>query len=232
MATLLAEDGFTGAPAITVEDAADAWGTLGTRWTILDNYIKPYPVCRWAHAALDALGDVIATNGLSAADIATVEVETFAEAAALFPDMPTTSSQAQYSLRFALASIAMAGQVGPEQIMGEALSDPKVAAFLPKITVREVSRFSNAFPAHRMSAVTVTTRDGRSLASGDTHASGGPEAPMPLDAVEAKFHRMAGPLPGPRRAAIWALRRRLLAPATRLSELLHLIHDAPAIAHG
>jgi 2-methylcitrate dehydratase PrpD len=57
MAVLLAEDGFTGAPAITVEeDAPPYWADLGQRWTVTENYIKPYPICRWAHAALDATG--------------------------------------------------------------------------------------------------------------------------------------------------------------------------------
>ncbi|HAC80187.1 MAG TPA: 2-methylcitrate dehydratase, partial [Deltaproteobacteria bacterium] len=54
MAALMAKDGFTGAPAITVEneDAAQFWADLGEVWTIEQNYIKPYPICRWAHAAL------------------------------------------------------------------------------------------------------------------------------------------------------------------------------------
>jgi 2-methylcitrate dehydratase PrpD len=88
MAVLLAEDGFTGAPAITVEDAPQHWADLGQRWTITENYIKPYPICRWAHAALDATGGLMEAHGLTAPDIAKVEVRTFAEAAALFPAFP------------------------------------------------------------------------------------------------------------------------------------------------
>ena len=227
MAVLLAEDGFTGAPAVTVEDVTEAWADLGSRWTILENYIKPYPICRWAHASLDALGAVMAGHGLGAGDIAQVEVGTFAEAAALFPDMPATSSQAQYSLRFALASLAVKGQVGPSEIMGDALRDPEVAAVLPRIEVREIARHSAAFPAHRISDVTVVTADGRRLASGDVHASGGPEAPMGMAAVEAKFHRMAVPLAARRRQAIWALRGRLTDPEVPFSDLLNLLHPAP-----
>ena len=51
-AALLAQRGFAGAPALTVEDPAVAehWQDLGRFWTIEKNYIKPYPVCRWAHA--------------------------------------------------------------------------------------------------------------------------------------------------------------------------------------
>ena len=54
-ATLLAQRGFQGAPAMTVEapEVAQYWRDLDQTWTVGLNYIKPYPVCRWAHAALD-----------------------------------------------------------------------------------------------------------------------------------------------------------------------------------
>ena len=46
--TILAERGFTGAPAITVEaeDAASFWFDLGSRWITQVQYVKPYPICR------------------------------------------------------------------------------------------------------------------------------------------------------------------------------------------
>jgi 2-methylcitrate dehydratase PrpD len=44
MAALLAADGFTGAPAITVERVPDVWHDLGTRWRIREQYFKAYPV--------------------------------------------------------------------------------------------------------------------------------------------------------------------------------------------
>jgi 2-methylcitrate dehydratase PrpD len=55
-AALLARDGFTGAPALTVEaeDARAFWGDLGTRWRIREQYFKAYPVCRWAQPAVEA----------------------------------------------------------------------------------------------------------------------------------------------------------------------------------
>jgi Uncharacterized protein involved in propionate catabolism len=100
MAALMAMNGFTGAFAITVEneDAAQFWGDLGEVWTIEQNYIKPYPICRWAHAALDALSELMRAHRFHADDVTSINVNTFAESAALFPGMPATTSQAQYSL--------------------------------------------------------------------------------------------------------------------------------------
>ncbi|XXK35131.1 MmgE/PrpD family protein [Rhodobacteraceae bacterium nBUS_22] len=225
MAALMAKDGFTGAPAITVEneDAAQFWADLGEVWTIEQNYIKPYPICRWAHAALDALSGLMRAHGFHADDVANIKVNTFAESAALFPGMPATTSQAQYSLPFALATMLVHGRIGPDEITGAGLSDPQVAALLPRISVHEAVRHSERFPKGRWSDVTVELKDGRRLASGDVSARGGSEAPMGMHEVEAKFHIMASALPEPRRRAIWEMREQLMQPEAKFEELARLV---------
>ena len=224
-AALLAQDGFTGAPAITSEDdeVKEYWSDLGEVWTVEQNYIKPYPICRWAHAALDALTGLMRNHGFSASDVAHIDVNTFAEAAALFPDMPATTSQAQYSLRFSLAVLLVHGRIGPDDISGAALNDPKVADVLSRISVHEDARHSSRFPAGRWSDVVVRLNDGTRLASGDVHARGGPEAPMDMSEVEAKFRMMAAKLPQSRISALWDMRERLILPETKFSELAQLV---------
>ncbi|MDA8586995.1 MmgE/PrpD family protein [Rhodobacteraceae bacterium] len=228
MAVLLAEDGFDGAPAITIEAAevAHHWQDLGARWTVEENYIKPYPVCRWAHAAIDALGLLIDTHDLRADTVARINVNTFKEAAALFPTMPATTSQAQYSLQFALGARLVHGRVGPDEVAGDALADTRIATVLNKITVTEEPRHSKRFPINRWSDVTVHTTDGRVLASGDVEAKGGQEVPMSLTEIETKFHTMAAALSEARRSKIWAMRDRMMDPDTPFSDLLALIHPS------
>lgn len=228
MAALLAMGGFAGAPAITIEadEVKDYWSDLGRVWTIESNYIKPYPVCRWAHAALDALSGLMRDHGVSKGDVARIEVNTFAEAAALFPDMPTTTSQAQYSLSFVIASMLVNGRIGPEEISGGALSDPRVAEVLARVTVREEARHSKRFPAGRWSDVIVTLKDGSRLASGDVQARGGREAPLAMSEVEAKFRMMAAKLPEPRVTALWEMRARLMQREAKFSELAQLVRAA------
>jgi 2-methylcitrate dehydratase PrpD len=225
MAVLLAEDGFDGAPAITLEDAGvkHVWEDLGSRWTVTENYIKPYPICRWAHAAIDALGGLIDAYGFTDTDVTGIDVGTFAESAALFPAMPATTSQAQYSLGFALGARLVHGRVGPDEIAGDTLSDARIAAVLDKLTVHEEPRHSARFPENRWSDVTVHLSDGRVLTSGDCQAKGGIEVPMSLAEVEAKFHTMAAALASERRGAIWAMRDDM-AGNRPFADLLSLLH--------
>jgi 2-methylcitrate dehydratase PrpD len=232
MAALMAMTGFTGAPAITVEnrDVASFWADLGEVWTIEENYIKPYPVCRWAHAAIDALSGLMRAHGFVSSDVAKVDVNTFAEAAALFPDMPSTTSQAQYSLPFALAVMLTHRKIGPEHVSGQGLKDQSVAKLLPIISLHEDARHSDRFPVGRWSDVIVTLTDGRQFASGDIHARGGPEDPMDMNEIAAKFHTMTATLSAERSHALWTMRDRLLAPDAKFQELTKLTWAA-AEAH-
>ena len=192
---ILAERGFTGAPALTIEEdrAAPYWQDLGTFWQMEHQYVKPYPICRWAHAAIDGLRMVMNTHGLTHDQIAHVDIHTFHEACQLFSAVPQTTSQAQYSLPFAVAVQAVHGRIGVEHLTGSGLADPDVARFMSRISVRTCDRHSARFPAGRWADVSVTTCDGRLLHSGDTHARGGPEAPMSRQDVIDKFLEFARP---------------------------------------
>ncbi len=229
-AALLAQSGFTGAPAITIEDAqvAQYWQDLGTRWTVQDNYIKPYPICRWTHAAIDATRKLMEDNALDHTQIASVHIRTFAEAARLFPAMPRTTTEAQYSMHYAVATMIRHGEVAPRHIEGAALSDPEIAAIIPNITVEETAHHSALFPAERVSDVDITLHDGRTLTSGDIRASGGPGTWRTDAEVEAKFHSFCdGVLSPARTQAIWNMRNRMLKPDSRLTDLITLLTEPP-----
>ena len=231
-AAILAEEGFRGAPAITVEgeETASYWRDLGTFWSIEHNYIKPYPICRWAHAAIDAVGCLMQDHSFGPDDIDAVEVRTFHEAACLFSGMPQTSSQAQYSLGYAVAVMLRHGHIGPAHISGPALCDPKTTELLARTTIVEEARHSARFPQGRWSDVEITLNDGRRIASGDVHARGGPEAPMTGSEIEAKFRAMTSQsLPRARAGAIWQAGRALLQDGVPFSQLSNLTESAASM---
>lgn len=229
-ATLLASRGFCGAPAITVEadDVASYWQDLGSFWTIDNNYIKPYPVCRWAHAAIDATRKLMIENSVALDEIKSVGVRTFFEASRLFSGMPSTTSQAQYSLAFSVATMLRYGFIGPEHVSGAALSDPLTAGIIRCIEVVEDNRHSARFPADRWSDVSIELKDGRYLESGDVHARGGPEAALTESEVIKKFMDFSAPVLGAARAdAIVNAVLALQEPNSKFADLAALLSDAP-----
>lgn len=193
-AAYLAADGFTGAPAVTVTtpEVAAIWSDLGTTWLIEDQYLKPVPVCRWAQPAVAAVQGLLVAHGVSAPDVAAVEVTTFHEAARLAVRHPATTEQAQYSLPFPVAATIVHGEVTPLTVT-TGLEDPAVNRLSSLVTIVEDEAHNEAFPARRFARVTLTTHDGRRLASADTEAPGDPHTPLTEREILDKFRAYAGP---------------------------------------
>ncbi|MEC8263394.1 MAG: MmgE/PrpD family protein [Pseudomonadota bacterium] len=199
---ILAERGFTGAPAITVEaeEAAPFWSDLGSRWVMQAQYVKPYPICRWAHAPIDGVRDLMLAHGLGPDGIGHIRINTFHESACLFQGVPDSTSMAQYSLSFAVATQAVHGRIGVEQVSGEGLRDPAVHAMIDRISVAESEAHNATFPHTRDADVQITLNDGRVLDSGLVHARGGSERPMDEAEIIGKFGDYAAPVIGADRA--------------------------------
>ena len=229
-AAILAQRGFTGAPAITVEapDVARHWDDIGAFWQVERQYIKPYPICRWSHAAIDATRTLCRDNNIDPEQISRIHVNSFRYAAELFRGMPETTSKAQYSLPFAVAVMAVHGRIGLEHISGAGLVDPAVAAMVKRITVAGAERHSARFPEGRWADVQIWTGDGRIFHSGDVHARGGPEAPLSRAGILDKYMEFAAPVLGKSRAA--ALQEGILGlcePRSRFADLAPLLYEPP-----
>ena len=227
-AAVLAEAGFTGAPAVTVEasDAAAHWADLGDFWQSLHQYVKPYPVCRWAHAAIDAAEELAERHGFVPEEIAEIRIGSFDNAVALYPGMPETTSQAQYSLPFAVASRLVHGRLGLAEIEGEALGDPRTARLVSLTRMQAEPRHEARYPEGRWADVAIELTGGRILHSGDVHARGGPERPMADAEVVAKFDAYARPVLG--RARADGLRDAVLAlpgAGSRFADVARHLHD-------
>lgn len=204
-AALLARDGFTGAPAVTVEaeDLQALWDDLGERWRIREQYFKAYPVCRWAQPAIEAVLALKRMHRFDAADVARVDVESFREAIDLGSQCPApaTTDDAQYSLPYGVAAALLFDRVGAAEIDAATLRDPRVARVLDAIRLIEDGDFSRRFPAERWARVRITLADGRSLVSEPARARGNPENPLADEELVDKFRGLAIPALGEARTA-------------------------------
>ena len=204
-AALLAREGFTGAPALTMErgDALPYWHDLGTRWRIREQYFKAYPVCRWAQPAVEAALELQRVHRFAAEDVATLAIESFREAIALGSqcEIAANTEEAQYALRFPIAAALVFGDVGPAEVSAPRLADPRVDRLQRVMTLREDADFSRRFPAERWARVRVTLIDGRTLVSEPARARGNPENPLADDELRRKYFAYAEPVLGNARAA-------------------------------
>jgi 2-methylcitrate dehydratase PrpD len=72
---------------------------------------KPYPICSWGHASIDAARELMLAHGPRLEEITEVRIRSFDYAVQLFSAMPDTTSKAQYSLPFAVATMIVYGRI-------------------------------------------------------------------------------------------------------------------------
>ncbi len=210
-AVLLAARGFTGAPALTATAPADIWADLGRRWLIGEQYFKPYPVCRWAQAPVEAVLALRDAHSIVAADVESIEIITFHEATRLAIADPKTTEEAQYSTAFPAAVAMVRGAVGAQDLDEAALRDPAVLRIASRLSMREDDQANANFPKQRPARARITLTSGKVVES-DCHEPRWDATAPPTDTeLIAKFHGLADAACGP--AAALDLRETILIGA-------------------
>ncbi len=202
-AALLADSGFTGAPALTVEgsEVAEIWEDLGRRWLITQQVFKPYAVCYWAQPAIAGALALQETYDISSPDIRRIRVFAFHEATRLTCRRPQNTEQAQYSLPFPMAAALVHGQLGPHELSGPALVDADVLSLSDRVELVEEPLYNERFPAKRYSRVQIETVGGEVYDSGEVQPRWRADDPPSDDELRAKFHWLASSVLGDSRAA-------------------------------
>ena len=235
VAVELAAAGFTGPVDFLDEerryDRGILCADLGARWLIETAYFKPYGCCRWAHAAIDALLQVMREERLAPGDIQAVHVETFTQALSLNNDLaPPTLEAAQYSVPFCLAAAAIHGGVALLPLEEPVLRDSKVLAFAPCVSLSIAPDLDPMFPRSVPARIAVTTARGV-LPCTVLAPRGEPVNPMNDGDLLSKFstiaqRRMAPAASAALLAALDALKAGEIAP------LLGSLGRVPALARA
>ncbi len=201
-AAFLAADGFTGAPAITIEglDAAPFWHDLGARWEIESTHYKAYPVCRWAHPAIDAVQDLMQANDLTSDMIDRARILTFHYATKLAGHEPKTLDEMTYALAFPFAIMAVRGKIGVAELQPEILNDPEILRISRATVLQETEHYNKISIKKRWADVTLYLKDGRELQSKAYSPRGDPDNPLSDAEISKKFHMFADDVLGASRA--------------------------------
>ena len=232
-AAYLAGMGFTGAPAITIEgeDARPFWADLGERWRIVDHtHYKRYPVCRWAHPAIDAIRELMEQHGLRSADLAAVRIQTFHYAMRLAGGNPRNLDELTYAIIYPTAIMAVRGRIGIEELRPDVLSDAEIRRVADATELVETEHYTAISIAKRWADVVVVTRDGRTLRSPPKAPRGDPDDPLTDDEISRKFRSFADPILGADAAAhIESACARLDSlTADEVGRLLSMVLERPA----
>ena len=191
---LLAQAGFTGAPALTVvsDEVKEIWHDLGGSWQFTEQYFKPHAVCRWAQPSIEAGLALQQNYRIKPEQVQQIRVFTFHEAVRLNCRCPRSTEEAQYSLPFPLAAALVFGRLSVSELSGQSLTNPVVLKLCDCVKLIEFENFNERFPAQRYARVEIETRDGEIFDSGEVEANWEATSPPTDLALREKFRRLAG----------------------------------------
>ena len=208
-AAVLAENGYLGSAA-AIEGKAGflnayapnprpelAVAGLGEVWETMALAVKPYPSCRYTHAALDGLIALRTKNQLQLDDIEQVEVglpETGWKIVGVPEEVkqhPTNVVDGQFSMPFCAAVALREGGLGWDDYAGH-LADDSTLDFCKRVTTVVDPRAEAEFPKNMSAVIRVRSR-GQDLESFVAVPKGEPSNFVSDTEIQAKFVGLVGP---------------------------------------
>ena len=197
-AALLAEQGYTGAPA-AIEGPlgwARAMGDepvvahitqgLGEDWELLSNTYKPYPCGIVMHAVIDACLALRQEHAIRPEDIADVVITGDQLLLDRGDRAVTDDRDARVSIHHCAAVALLFGRAGLEEFAAPTVHHPAVTALRARTRVR-----LDADSPRGAATAAIRTQDGRELEATVLHARGSREHPLSDSEIEAKLRELA-----------------------------------------
>ena len=215
IAATLAREGYVGATEAIegkwgflhayapAADASRVTDGLGNRWETLKIAVKPYPSCRYSHAALDAILRLALEHGVKAQDVEDVSVGLPEPGWKIIGDpepakqSPKSIVDGQFSMAFC-AAVALRTGAFLWDDYARHLSDPETLALCRRVRTHVDPRAQDDFPAQMSASVRLKTRHGEY----ETYVrvpKGEPENFLSEAELRAKFDGLVAPYLSPAR---------------------------------
>jgi 2-methylcitrate dehydratase len=192
------------------------FGAAGRRFKLAETYIKYFPAEYHAQSAIWAALQARKKIG-SVGKIDSVLVETHEAGYSILAKdrekwAPFTKETADHSLPYMVGMALLKGRVDNSTYAARNLGDPRVLAFLKRISVREDRSLTEVYPRHIANRVTLRLKDGRTVTEKVDDPRGHPNNPMTREEVEAKFRGLTRRFLGERQAQaimdfVWSLEK-------------------------
>jgi 2-methylcitrate dehydratase PrpD len=239
VAALLAREGFTadenileapfGFCSVLGEgyDPAAMTRSLGHPFAIVSPGLemKPYPCCRVAHRAIDAMLYLVSQHHFSQEEVVEVECATSPQSPRiLIHSHPRSGLEGKFSMEYCMAIAIIDGEVGLAQFSDEKVLSPQAQELVWKVRYVYPAQDGggSALPTFP-ETVTVRLRDGREISHRVEWARGDPQNPLSREELVSKYQVCARGALSPAHIErslemVWNLEK--LGAATELAELV------------
>ena len=172
---------------------------LGSRFEILRNYFKRHACCRYNHATLDALLEIMGRapeKRIRPEEIREIVVSTYSLAAQLCDQEPMNTLAGKFSIPFAVATTIVHGHTGVACFTPQAVQNRAARELAKKIEVVEDPELTAMMPGQRPAKVALSLVDGTELKAEAFINKGDFEDPYSPDDLLEKYFELATPVWG------------------------------------
>ena len=178
-------------------DAGKAVDGLGSRWETLKIAVKPYPSCRYSHAAIDGILALVRAHGIRADEVQEVAVGLPEPGWKIIGDpepakqSPKSVVDGQFSMAFCAAVALQSGGLTWDDYARH-LGDADTLALCKRVRTRIDPQAQADFPAEMSASVAIKTARG----AFETYVrvpKGEPANFLTVAELRAKFDGLAGP---------------------------------------
>jgi 2-methylcitrate dehydratase PrpD len=157
---------------------------IGTDWLIMEMQLKPYSACRWNHAAIDALYELVPQ--FSPSDVKQINVYTFQSAVnACSKTDPNNTFEVSFSIPHCFGMLLKDQSL--IMLAEESVRDQDVLTLSRLVKVQLDDKMESLFATGKLPArVVVTLKNGKTLEKKVLTMKGEPENPMPAEEHAAK----------------------------------------------
>ena len=201
-------------------DQVKATERLGEDWQTLGLAVKPYPSCRYSHAAMDGLIALSSEHGIKVEDIEAVEIGLPKTGQKIIGQpsenkvSPVSVVDGQFSMPFCAAVVLREGAMDWDHY-AKHLNDPITRDLCKKITTFEDPNVERTYPANMSGSVKIKTGE-KCFSAFVEVPKGEPDNFMSKEEFRAKFDSLCAPyLSKPKRE--------------RLTDALLALEDANAV---
>ena len=159
-------------------------------WMLFEVSFKPWPACRHAHPAIEAL--LLLREAIDVSAVSEVRIVSYQAAIDFCHNpRPVNAHEARFSLQHCAAVALLLGAPLIEHFEQSVRDDPAIVSLAARTQVQADVRFNERFPQRYGAAVEVQLADGRTFNAIVDSALGDPENPLTSAALLDKFFILA-----------------------------------------
>ena len=165
---------------------------LGTFYEIRTDSLKAFPTILCSHTPIQGTIQLMKARNLRLEDVESIHLRVTPTAPGQGMNYsPDTPLAARLSIPYCVSRAAADGYIAMDQFQEEKIKEPRIQAFMKRVTLESVSAFTAKYPGTLAAQVEIKTKDGRRFQDESVYPKGHPENPMTDEEVKEKFGGLA-----------------------------------------